>query len=263
MYPANAHELTGTPSRPRIPQDADCWSLWLDLDGTLLDSTTLTADGRLDMMVVALLGRLREQLDGALAILSGRSIDQIDHMCAPLKLPASTFHGAQRRDARGHVTVSRADCYLDALVASKCKLATRLWRDVLVEHKLGSCHVLHFRENPRIEPQVREFARSVVDATDGEYEVRFGECMAVLKPASWSMSQGVRSLAQTRPFAGTKPVALCDEMTDECMFRTAASLGGFGVIVGERRPTSARYCLHDPEDAIAWLRALSRRLDWA
>ena len=250
-------------ARPPLPAEHDRWALWLDIDGTIADGSTLTPDGRMDVMVVALLGRLREQLDGAFALLTHRSIDQLDRLCAPIKLPAGALHGSQLRDARGHLAVAQASHSANAKVGSKCNLAGRLWREVEVEHKGGICHVLRYQASPRIEAQVREFANSVVDSTGGEYEVKFDSGVAVLKPSGPSKGQSLHALARTAPFAGRRPVCIGDGNSDEAAFRAATALGGFGVLVGTQRPSCARFKLEDQGETLDWLRALSRRLDWA
>jgi trehalose 6-phosphate phosphatase len=250
-------------ARPPLPTEDERWALWLDIDGTIVGPGTLSADGRMDILVVALLGRLREQLDGAFALLTHRSIDQLDRLCAPIKLPAAALYGAQLRDARGHLDVAHADHVANAQVGSKCNLAGRLWREVDVEHKGGICHVLRYPASPRVEASVREFASSVADGTGGEYEAKFASGVAVLKPSGPSKGKSLHALARTAPFAGRRPVFIGDETTDEAAFRAAAALGGFGVLVGARRPTCASFNLDEGEDTMAWLRALSRRLDWA
>ena len=68
----------------------DC-SLFLDFDGTLVDlaetpDTVVVVPG-----LVEALATLRDKLGGRLAIVSGRPIEQIDAMLAPLKLPAARW----------------------------------------------------------------------------------------------------------------------------------------------------------------------------
>ena len=53
--------------------------------------------------------------------------------------------------------------------------------------------------------------------------------------------------------AGAVPVMVGDDLTDEAAFHAAIALGGYGVLVGEPRPTAARYRLEDPQAVLAWL----------
>jgi trehalose 6-phosphate phosphatase len=245
---------------PPIPGPEDAWALLLDIDGTLVGFQSRPRDVRLPGEMIAVLARLFVQLEGALAVLSGRTLAEVDRLCAPLRLAAGALHGAQHRDAEGRVRLLRAPTAATDRVARECHLAVRLWEGVHVENKEGVAYVLHYRANPTVADEVKQFATSIALATDGAFETQFGDCVAELKPAGPTKGRSLRELLALPPFAGRRPVAVGDDLTDEAAFAQAASLGGFGVVVGARRPTHANYALATPVHTLLWLQALSHQL---
>jgi len=62
------------------------------------------------------------------------------------------------------------------------------------------------------------------------------------------------------PFAGTKPIYIGDDQTDEDGFAAAQALGGFGVLVGAARATAATRGLVDVDAVMTWLAAISGKV---
>lgn len=246
---------------PPLPEPGDPWALLLDIDGTLVEFEAHPDDVHLPLELRALLERVRLGLGGALAILSGRTLEDVDRLSAPLKFTAGALHGAEHRNPSGVVEVYRAPEAITSRIARECADAIRMWDGVFLEAKSGISFALHYRSAPGFGPAVRKLAELIVLGTDGEYEVQFGECVAELKPALPSKGSSLVALASEPPFAGRRPVVVGDDLTDETAFEQALSLGGFGVVVGSRRPTHARFALEGPIATLAWLRDLARYLE--
>lgn len=252
--------MSDLPSPP-LPASADDWALLVDIDGTLVGFQAHPQDVRLPGEMTAVLGRLFGQLDGALAVLTGRTLAEVDRLCAPLRLAAGALHGAQHRSADGGVRTERASPSATERVARECYIAESLWKGVHVENKEGIAYAIHFRGNPAVAEEVRQYAASIAKATEGAFVTQLGDCVAELKPSGPTKGQSLRALLGSHPFAGRRPVAVGDDLTDEFAFAEAAELGGFGVVVGPHRPTQASYTLPTPAHTFMWLQALSRAID--
>ncbi len=252
-----ADELPGPP----MPQPGERWAVLLDIDGTLVDFADHPDDVQLSPRIRLLIERLRAVLGDALAILSGRTLDEVDRLLAPSLVPAGALHGSEQRDACGEVTVVAPPPAVAAATRSDCEDALARWPGVFMETKRGIAFALHFRSVPEHGPSVRRFAESVADRSQGHYALQLGDCVAELRPAAGSKGTALRSLAEKPPFLGRRPVVLGDDLTDESAFAQAQALGGFGVIVGARRPTHAAFAVSGPDATIAWLDDLATHLE--
>ncbi|MFC4820738.1 trehalose-phosphatase [Dokdonella ginsengisoli] len=231
-------------------------ALFLDLDGTLLDFAE-----RPDAVVVeaglrTALQRLHDARDGALALLSGRPLQQIDALLALPHAAAAGLHGAQLRRPDGHVSVLRPDpAHLERLRAHARALVAGL-PGVLLEDK-GAALALHYRNVPDAETAVRRAADDLLQVAGAGFALQPGNRVVEIKPAGVDKGTALLALMQAPPFAGRVPWMLGDDFTDEHAFEQANRLGGISVIVGARRPTRARHALADPAAVRRWLAALA------
>ena len=122
---------------------------------------------------------------------------------------------------------------------------------MIVEEKVGLAVALHYRGSPVDGDACRTLVRGL--AHDLGFEVQEGDMVVELRVRGLDKGGAVRAFMSEPPFAGHIPVFLGDDLTDERGFEAAASLGGFGVIVGPRRPTAADYALADVPAAMGWL----------
>jgi trehalose 6-phosphate phosphatase len=231
-------------------------ALFLDLDGTLLDFAE-----RPDAVVVeaglrTALQRLHDALDGALALLSGRPLQQIDALLALPHAAAAGLHGAQLRRPDGRVTVLSPDpAHLQRLREHARALVAGL-PGVLLEDK-GTALALHYRNVPDAEAAVRRAADDLLHVAGAGFALQPGNRVVEIKPAGVDKGTALLALMEAAPFAGRVPWMLGDDLTDEHAFEQANRLGGVSVIVGARRPTRARHALADPDAARRWLAALA------
>jgi trehalose 6-phosphate phosphatase len=240
---------TETRPLPPPPAIAPDWALFLDVDGTLLDFADAPDEVRVDPALVDTLAVLHGRLDGALALISGRSLDQLDRLFAPLQLPASGLHGLQRRDD-GHRHMLARPPALDVVLKSAQALAAK-YPGAIAEDK-GTTLALHWRGAPAAEEPLHEFATSALIDLPG-YHLQPGNRVIELRPDGAHKGEAVVAMLATPPFLKRRPVFVGDDLTDEHGFKAVTCHGGFGVLVGCRQPTAARYRLHDPAAVRAWL----------
>ena len=227
------------------------WSFFLDVDGTLLDIADAPDLVHVDERLPGLLAALRRASDGAVALVSGRSIADLDRLFAPLALAVAGLHGAERRDASGRVHYQAADPRLQ-------QTATRLaaWSEAhpgtLVEDKGGAIAV-HYRMAPGSAPEARTAIETALAALGGDYVLQEGKCVFEIKPAGANKAQAIERFMVEPPFAGRRPVFVGDDVTDEDGFRAVRRMGGVAVVVGGRPGTAAQFALADVAAVQEWL----------
>ena len=245
---------------PPLPERGAAWALFADIDGTLVDFAARPDDVVLPPPLLNMLGRLRDALRGALAVLSGRDLDAIDRMLAPLELPVGAVHGLHWRDARGRRHMQAPPPDIAAAVERACAVLAAALPGVSLESKSGIAFALHYRNAPQHAVAVRERAARLAARFAPHYLLQPGDCVAELKPAGGDKGSALRALYGDAPFHGRLPIAVGDDYTDEAAFAAARVLGGFGIVVGTRRPTAATYALPAPRDVAAWLERSIERL---
>lgn len=234
---------------PRLPLSA---GLFLDFDGTLAPLASRPQDVSIAAWVVPTLESLRQGLQGALAIVSGRPLSGIDAFLNPLVLAAAGGHGVERRNASGHV--ERHEAQPPANVAACAHLLAARHGGLIVETKPSGL-ALHFRLSPELATMCREqLAQALAEAPGAaiEWELLDGHCVCELKQRSVSKGSAVRAYLAEAPFAGRLPVFVGDDVTDEDGIRAVQAAGGFGIRVGAGR-SEARFRLADTDAVAAWL----------
>ena len=246
---------------PKLPHVGDRIALFLDLDGTLLPFRERPEDVRVDDDMLGLLSRLQHLLHGGLAVLTGRDIRDLDRMLKPLRLPAGALHGLQCRDASGRVRANLPSADCAGRIERACAVALAKLPGVHLERKGGVAFALHYRGAREQEDAVRAAADAIARESGGRYRVQAGNCVAELKPAGADKGDALLTLTQTAPFRDRRPWMLGDDFTDEPAFAMAERLGGFGVVVGGRRPSQASHALCSTAQARRWLARLARHLE--
>jgi len=231
-------------------------ALFLDFDGTLVDIVERPEAVSVEPGLVELLASLQRQLGGALAIVSGRPLAQIDAFLAPLALPAAGVHGTERRRADGVLQHLPVDAIDDELAAPLQALADA-HPGVLLERKTGSL-ALHYRLAPQCEALCLAAARRIVDTTAG-LALLHGKCVAEIKSALVGKGRAIDAFLAEPPFIGRHAVFAGDDTTDEAGFAAVQARGGIGIKVGEG-PSLAQQRLLSPAAMRDWLRELDRHL---
>lgn len=245
-----------TPSQlppPPARLDPDRWALFLDLDGTLVDLAARPELVAVPEDLPRVLRSVAQRHSGALAILSGRSRADLWAHFGLRGLAAAMLHGLERIDAEGKLRRSADHRLLDAArrqLGSRSRDFPGLW----VEDK-GGAIALHYRQNPALGPAITELGQELVRGR-ADLCLQPGVFVIEIKPTAADKGRALSAFLAEAPFNGRSPVMLGDDLTDEHAFAAAAAHGGFGVIVGCRRPTCARFALDRPSSAIDWLHAL-------
>jgi trehalose 6-phosphate phosphatase len=234
---------------PSLPAAA---SLFLDFDGTLAPLALRPQDVSVAAWVVPTLQSLRQELKGALAIISGRQLLAIDTYLQPLVLAAAGCHGVERRNVSGRI--ERHESQPPANVVSCAHRLAARHAGLLLESKPSGL-ALHFRLSPELATICREHLAQALAEVPGaalEWELLDGHCVCELKQRSVSKGRAVRAFLAEVPFADRLPVFVGDDVTDEDGIRAVQAAGGFGIRVGPGR-SDARYRLADTDAVAAWL----------
>ena len=230
-------------------------SLFLDLDGTLLELVDQPDEVVADADLRHILARLHRKMDGRLAVVSGRSLAQIESILGPVAkaLALSGSHGSECR-IDGRSVAAPRPAQLDHALTAMRDFAAR-HEPLLVEQKtLGAA--LHYRQAPHLGPAAFDYARLLADRLD--LFLQEGNMMVELRPHGHDKGSAIARMMEMPPLAGANPVFVGDDITDETGFAAVAVLGGYGVLTGEVRPSAARYYLPSPSAVRAWLEAFAR-----
>jgi trehalose 6-phosphate phosphatase len=205
-------------------------AFFLDFDGTLADFNDDPAAVVLPERERRSLAVLAKAAGGAVAIISGRAVADIDRMLEPLKLPVAGVHGLERRGADGGIVRATLPEGLLAETRSRLQALARLHPGLLIEEKPGSV-ALHFRRRPELEPQCLEVARSIME-TQKELQVLHGKMVIEFKAGRATKADAVAAFLKEPPFLGRHPFFAGDDSTDEDVFVKMLEEKGISVKVG-------------------------------
>lgn len=229
-------------------------ALFLDIDGTLVEFESHPDLVRATEGLLVLLHGVSDALDGAMALLSGRSLADIDRVFNPWQPPAAGVHGAEVRGPTGIRRHEPAPDQLQKLRQGGKEVARQI-PGVLVEDK-GMSIALHYRDAPESGQQVAAAADALARRSNGAYEVQPGTLVQELRPASFDKGAALTELMADPPFLGRSPIVVGDDRTDEFAFRAAQDAGGLAVLVGDRTDTVAGLRLPNPAAVRSWLAEL-------
>jgi trehalose 6-phosphate phosphatase len=228
----------------------------LDIDGTILDIAPTPGAVIVSASLRRTLLRLSRETGGALALVSGRSLGDIDLLFAPLRLPAIGGHGAEMRFSADDATETEPAQALNGGLRERLAELAVGAPGVLVEDK-GYSLAVHYRLAPEQEGRVKEAVAAIkADWPKEPIEVLPGKSVVEIKPAAFHKGAAIRELMQHEPFAGRRPIFVGDDVTDESAFAVMPEFKGMGFSVGRRAPGTA-YCFAAPSDVRRWLERLS------
>jgi trehalose 6-phosphate phosphatase len=226
-------------------------ALFLDLDGTLAPISPRPEDVGPDPERTALLRALGRALDGRLAVISGRTLDEVDRILDRSVAAVAGVHGLERRFTDGAVWRAQGSADLAGARATLLPLV-KAWPGAWLEDK-GLSLAVHYRAAPAAAEAVGRVAEAL--ARRGELVLQAGHMVLELRTPGPDKGDAVGAFMANAPFAGARPVFVGDDRTDERGFTAAAERGGFGVLVGTDRETTAAASLADVAAVRAWLRA--------
>jgi trehalose 6-phosphate phosphatase len=233
-----------------VPNFREC-ALLLDIDGTILDLAPAPQEVFVPAELRNTLARLEDLTGGALALVSGRSLHDIDLIFSPLQLAAVGGHGAELRVVPGGEAVTRAR-ELNPVLKRKLATLTELGPGILIEDK-GYSLALHYR----LAPDQAETLRAAIEeicttVRRGSVEILPGKLVFEIKMAGINKAAAVRELMKYPPFKGRHPIFIGDDTTDEPVFPILSQFGGLGFSVG-RVVADVNGHFEKPESVRAWL----------
>ncbi len=242
-------------TRRKPPTPRREWAYFFDLDGTLIDFAATPAAVRVSEDLRLLLTRMYRSAGGAVALMSGRPIADIDRLFRNARMPAAGLHGLERRAARGTVTRHRPPVPAARMERVRRRLAAAVngKPGLLLENK-GLALALHYRRAPRLGAYAHRLARSLLPVLggNGRFCIQRGKYVVEMRPSGKDKGVGVEEFMREAPFRGRLPVFVGDDATDEFGFAVVNRLGGVTIKVGPGK-TVARWRLPDVRAVRAWL----------
>jgi len=254
MARAERMGYVGPKMRSPAPAASHHLSLFLDVDGTLVELAETPAEVVVGEPLKTLLTEVSRRLQGAVALVSGRSIETLDALFAPLVFPAAGLHGVERRSASGErrgtnycdPSLDPARLALTAFVASH--------PGTLLEDK-GRALALHFRLAPESETAARHAVSALVRPLAPAYHVQEGKMVLEIKPQAFTKATAIEEFLGEAPFAGRTPVVVGDDLTDQAGFRLVEAVGGISIAVGHRLQGQWRF--DNPAAVRHWLASIA------
>lgn len=226
------------------------WAFFLDVDGTLIDLASCPGAVVVDDALLGLVARLHRVTDGALALISGRSLADLDYLLGSVRIPLAGQHGLERRDAQGVLHTHGTAPAARIAMRGRLELLVARYPGLLLEDK-GLCLALHYRRVPQLAAWLHRLLADWVVQADGLCLLK-GKRVLEIKPIGVDKGSAIAEFMSEPPFRGRKPVFIGDDATDEHGFASVRRLGGYSVKVGPGR-TVAQFRLPDTAAVRAWL----------
>jgi trehalose 6-phosphate phosphatase len=234
-----------------VPNLQEC-AILLDVDGTILDLAPTPPEVWVPPSLRHAMTRLLERTGGALALVSGRSLSDLDLLFSPLQLPAIGGHGAEFRPYIGGELDGRRPVPLGAALKRKFAKVAEIGPGILIEDK-GYSIGLHYRLAPDLEDVVNEaVARVCAEDPSAPIEILRGKSVLEIKQVGFNKGTAVRELMRHPPFVGRRPIFIGDDVTDESVFEIIAEFDGLAFAVG-RMVAGVNGHFEKPEAVRGWL----------
>jgi trehalose 6-phosphate phosphatase len=243
---------TAGPAARELALRLDQSAILLDIDGTLLDLAPTPREVWVPPNLSTTLNRLLARTSGALALVSGRSLNDIDLIFAPEQFPAVGGHGAEMRISTDSEAVATHAPPMDKELKRRLAAIAKLSPGILLEDK-GYSLALHYRLAPHAEKAIYAAVSLIrADLPNAPIEVLPGKCVCEIKHSGFNKATGVVELMTHEPFRGRRPIFIGDDVTDEAVFGIMPDLGGLAFSVGRRAKGVADH-FDEPRDVRNWL----------
>jgi trehalose 6-phosphate phosphatase len=231
------------------------WALFLDVDGTLLEIAETPQGVHVPASLKQMLDEVRWRLDGALALVSGRSLANLDQLFTPLRFIASGVHGCERRAANGIVMRPEVDAAKIARARNELGEFVRNHEGLLLEDKHYALAV-HFRRAPDKQDDVYRIMNEMLLHLGPSFALQAGKSVLELRPGAWTKGSSITAFMQEAPFHGRTPVFIGDDVTDEDAFAVVNEMQGVSIRVGNPAATLARHRLGGVSEVLRWLKTV-------
>jgi len=253
MQHRQRHDVGVERTNAVLPAFAPGWAIFLDIDGTLFEHVERPDAVRADPALGKLLAELTETSRGALALISGRPVAELDALFAPLRLAVAGQHGIERRDAGGNLHRHAFPQEPLRRAARELGVFASRHAGLLLEDK-GHSLALHYRLAPALAGAARDAVSSALAALGPGFEMQAGKLVFEVKPGGRDKGMAIEEFMAEAPFAGHLPVFVGDDATDEHGFAIVNRIGGHSVKVGPGA-SIARWRLADAAAVRRWLDA--------
>lgn len=240
------------------PLLSDNLAFFFDLDGTLAEIKPHPDQVYIPAAVRTLLQKMSVMSEGALALISGRSMAELDKLATPFRFPLAGVHGAERRDINDKTHVVTLPAPLVKTLQQELSEMLALLPGTELESK-GMAFALHYRQAPEAQEAIYALAREMTTRFP-QLALQPGKCVVELKPLGINKGAAIRAFMQEAPFKGRTPVFIGDDLTDEAGFEQVNALGGVTVKVGAGE-TVARYRLANVRMVYHWLGKLTHHIE--
>ncbi|WP_245279969.1 trehalose-phosphatase [Hyphomicrobium sp. 99] len=226
-------------------------ALFLDIDGTLLDVALTPSTVHVPPNLSQVLQALASRLHGALAIVTGRPLDEADHLLHPAKLVGGGVHGGEMRLSVNGSIEALTSMFSPVLTADIKKIVEDL-PGIVYEDK-GSGIALHYRLAPELHSSLMMMIETLVPKYPNEFSICAGRKVVEVLPIGFSKGRALRKLASLPLFANKIPIMIGDDIADVDAFRAAEELGGFGLKVAGENFSAAESAFQGPAEVLDWL----------
>jgi trehalose 6-phosphate phosphatase len=233
------------------PSPQPNWAWFFDIDGTLVEIAQSPDGIVVPGDLKPLIARLSHLADGAVALITGRGIADVDRMLPMQGLTIAGQHGLEIRSASG--SMSSHPVRAERLNAIRTALLNAVSRHpgLIAEYK-GLSIALHYRHAPSLASYAHRLMRTLRDRYAPDFVIQKGKRVVELKPAGKDKGVAIREIMNDPPFAGRVPVFVGDDVTDELGFRVVNTMGGHSIKIGPGR-TNAKWRLKNVKSLRDWL----------
>lgn len=239
------------------PELSAKYAWFFDLDGTLAEIKPHPDQVVVPDTILQGLQLLATASDGALALISVRSMVELDALAKPYRFPLAGVHGAERRDINGKTHIVHLPDAIARDISVQLHTVIAQYPGAELEAK-GMAFALHYRQAPQHEDALMTLAQRITQIWP-QMALQQGKCVVEIKPKGTSKGEAIAAFMQEAPFIGRTPVFLGDDLTDESGFAVVNRLGGMSVKIGTGA-TQASWRLAGVPDVWSWLEMITTAL---
>jgi trehalose 6-phosphate phosphatase len=227
------------------------WAWFFDVDGTLVELAPTPSSVVVHGDLTPAIALLHDLSGGAVSIITGRSISDVESLLDLPDVAVSGQHGLELRSADGTLTSRKVRIVPLRMIAQELKNVAGMHPGLIVEEK-GMSIALHYRLAPRSASYAHSLMKALKEKYAPEFVIQKGKRVVELKPAGTDKGIVIRQLMESAPFNGRIPVFVGDDVTDEAGFRVVNEMNGYSIKVGAG-PTAARYRIPGVTKLREWL----------
>jgi len=241
-----------------LPIPDGIFALFLDIDGTLAPIAESPAMAAIPHETIDVLQQLYHRMDGAVAFISGRNVEDIDRMLKPHIFPAAGQHGLEIRIQQPPSQLCADEHKLMKKLSDEVAAFNATYPELLFESK-GLSIAVHYRNLPQLENIVNECLEKLAERYAPDVLFQTGKMVSEIRLRVTDKGQAIQQILQSPPFKGRLPVFAGDDTTDEDGFKAINALKGISIKVGEGK-TNAAYRVHNPGQIHDWLKDILAHL---